>query len=139
VTLSATLYLPPGYKKGERLPVIMWAYPREFGDVDSASQVSGSANRFTIVSGYSHRFLLLSGYAIFDNPTMPIIGAGETANDRYVEQLVDSAQAATYEDLLRNEHDDALFEHYFTSQIGIAGGEKIGKPAIYGEVTPSFR
>jgi len=24
--------LPPGYKKGERLPVIMWAYPREFGD-----------------------------------------------------------------------------------------------------------
>jgi dipeptidyl aminopeptidase/acylaminoacyl peptidase len=94
VTLSATLYLPPGYTKGQRLPVIMWAYPREFGDADSASQVSGSADRFTIVSGYSHLFLLLSGYAIFDNPTMPIIGAGETANDRYVEQLVDSAQAA---------------------------------------------
>ena len=94
VKLSATLYLPPGYKKGERVPVIMWAYPREFGDVDSASQVSGSPNRFTIVSGYSHMFLLLSGYAIFDNPTMPIVGAGETANDHYVEQLVDSAQAA---------------------------------------------
>jgi dipeptidyl aminopeptidase/acylaminoacyl peptidase len=39
-------------------------------------------------------FLLLSGYAIFDNPTMPIIGPGETANDTYVEQLVASAQAA---------------------------------------------
>ncbi|HEY8182129.1 MAG TPA: prolyl oligopeptidase family serine peptidase [Thermoanaerobaculia bacterium] len=94
VKLSATLYLPPGYKKGERIPVIMWAYPREFGDADSASQVSGSNNRFTIVSGYSHMFLLLSGYAIFDNPTMPIVGPGETANDHYVEQLVDSAQAA---------------------------------------------
>ncbi len=94
VTLSATLYLPPGYKKGERLPVIMWAYPREFGDADSASQVSGSPNRFTLVSGYSHLFLLLSGYAVFDNPTMPIIGAGETANDTYVEQLVSSAEAA---------------------------------------------
>lgn len=94
VKLSATLYLPPGYKEGERLPVIMWAYPREFGDADSASQITGSPNRFTMVSGYSHLFLLLSGYAIFDNPTMPIIGAGETANDRYVEQLVASAEAA---------------------------------------------
>ena len=94
VKLSATLYLPPDYKKGERLPVIMWAYPREFGDVDTASQVSGSPNRFTIVSGYSHLFLLLSGYAIFDNPTMPIVGPGETANDHYVDQLVSSAEAA---------------------------------------------
>ena len=94
VKLSATLYLPPGYKKGDKVPVIMWAYPREFGDADSASQVSGSPNKFAIVSGYSHMFLLLSGYAIFDNPTMPIVGPGETANDHYVEQLVDSAQAA---------------------------------------------
>ena len=94
VKLSATLYLPPGYKQGTRLPVIMWAYPREFGDADSASQITGSPNRFTTVSGYSHLFLLLSGYAIFDNPTMPIIGAGETANDTYVQQLVSDAQAA---------------------------------------------
>jgi dipeptidyl aminopeptidase/acylaminoacyl peptidase len=94
VTLSGTLYLPPNYQKGTKLPVIMWAYPREFGDADSASQVSGSPNRFTTIGGYSHMFLLLSGYAIFDNPTMPIIGPGETANDHYVEQLVASAEAA---------------------------------------------
>ena len=94
VKLSATLYLPPGYKPGTRLPVIMWAYPREFGDPDSASQITGSPNRFTLVSGYSHLFLLLSGYAIFDNPTMPIVGPGETANDHYVDQLVASAEAA---------------------------------------------
>jgi dipeptidyl aminopeptidase/acylaminoacyl peptidase len=94
VKLSATLYLPPGYKPGTRLPVIIWAYPREFGDPDSASQITGSPNRFTIVTGYSHMFLLLSGYAILDNPTMPIVGPGETANDHYVEQLVASAEAA---------------------------------------------
>ena len=94
VTLSGTLYLPPGYKQGTKVPVIMWAYPREFGDADSASQVSGSPNQFTTIRGGSHMFLLLSGYAIFDNPTMPIIGPGETANDTYVEQLVASAQAA---------------------------------------------
>ena len=94
VTLSGTLYLPPGYKQGTKVPVVMWAYPREFGDADSASQVSGSPNSFTAIRGASHMFLLLSGYAIFDNPTMPIIGPGETANDTYVEQLVASAQAA---------------------------------------------
>ncbi|HEX6190590.1 MAG TPA: prolyl oligopeptidase family serine peptidase, partial [Pyrinomonadaceae bacterium] len=94
VKLSANLFLPPGYKPGTRLPVILWAYPREFGDADAASQITGSANRFTLVSGYSHLFLLLSGYAVLDNPTMPIIGAGETANDKYVEQLVSSAESA---------------------------------------------
>jgi len=94
VKLSGTLYLPPGYKPGQRLPVVLWAYPREFGDADSASQITGSPNRFTVVSGYSHLFLLLSGYAVLDNPTMPIVGPGETANDHYVEQLVASAEAA---------------------------------------------
>jgi len=94
VKLNATLYLPPGYKPGTRLPVIMWAYPREFGDADSAGQITGSPNRFTTITGYSHLFLLMSGYAVFDNPTMPIIGEGEKANDTYVEQLVASAQAA---------------------------------------------
>ena len=95
VKLSATLYLPPGYTKGERLPVIMWAYPREFSDADTASQVVGSPNRFTLVSpGNSHMYLLFAGYAILDGPTMPIVGPGETANDHYVEQLVASAEAA---------------------------------------------
>jgi len=95
IKLSATLYLPPGYTKGERLPVIMWAYPREFSDTDTASQVVGSPNRFTLVTpGNSHMYLLFAGYAILDGPTMPIVGPGETANDRYVEQLVSSAEAA---------------------------------------------
>ena len=94
VKLSATLYLPPGYKKGERLPLVMWAYPREFTDTDTASQVSGSPYRFTRVTGISHLFLLTQGYAILDGPTMPIVGPGETANDTYVEQLVASAEAA---------------------------------------------
>src|SRR5262249_14607397 len=36
VPLSFTLYLPPGYKKGERLPAVVWAYPREFADPSTA-------------------------------------------------------------------------------------------------------
>lgn len=94
VKLSATLYLPPGYQKGQRLPMIFWAYPREFTDPSVAGQVSGSPNRFTTVTGASHMLLLTQGYAILDDPAMPIVGPGETANDTYVEQLVASAKAA---------------------------------------------
>ncbi len=94
VKLSATVYLPPGYKPGTRLPFVLWAYPAEFTDAASASQVTGSANRFTTISGASHLLFLTQGYGVLDNPTMPIIGAGETANDTYVEQLVASAEAA---------------------------------------------
>jgi dipeptidyl aminopeptidase/acylaminoacyl peptidase len=94
VQLSGTIYLPPGYKEGERLPMIIWAYPREFTSADTAGQISGSPHTFTRVGGSSHLLLLTQGYAIFDSATMPIIGPGETANDTYVEQLVASAQAA---------------------------------------------
>ena len=94
VQLSGTLYLPPGYRDGERVPMLMWAYPREFVDPRLAGQITGSDNRFTAIRGASHLLFLTQGYAVFDGPTMPIIGAGETANDTYVEQLVASAQAA---------------------------------------------
>ncbi len=94
VTLSGTIYLPPSYKPGVRLPLFVWAYPQEFTDADAASQVVGSPNRFTTVGGSSHLLLLTQGYAVFDGATMPIIGPGETANNTYVEQLVASAQAA---------------------------------------------
>jgi dipeptidyl aminopeptidase/acylaminoacyl peptidase len=94
VGLSGTIYLPGGYTQGERVPMLVWAYPQEFVDADAASQVVGSPHRFTFVRGSSHLLLLAHGYAIFDGPTMPIVGAGETANDTYVEQLVASAEAA---------------------------------------------
>ena len=94
VGLNGTIYLPVGYQKGQRVPMLLWAYPQEFTDTDSASQIVGSPNRFTSVAGSSHLLLLTQGYAIFDGPTMPIVGAGETANDSYVQQLVASAEAA---------------------------------------------
>ncbi len=94
VQLSGTLYVPADHKPGQRLPMVVWAYPREFTTADAASQVVGSPNRFTSIGGASHLLLLTQGYAIFDGPTMPIVGEGETANDHYVEQLVSSAKAA---------------------------------------------
>jgi dipeptidyl aminopeptidase/acylaminoacyl peptidase len=93
VPLSGTLYLPPGYTAGTRLPVVMWAYPTEFASATAAGQVSAAPNRFNIVRGPSHLFFLTQGYAVFDDPKMPIIG-GDTANNHYVDQLVMNARAA---------------------------------------------
>jgi dipeptidyl aminopeptidase/acylaminoacyl peptidase len=93
VPLNGTLYLPAEYQEGDRLPVVLWAYPREFVSADAAGQVRASDNRFTTISGSSHLFFLTQGYAVLDGPSMPIIG-GDTANDTYVEQLVASARAA---------------------------------------------
>ena len=94
VALSATLYLPPDYRDGERRPLLLWAYPREYTSTAAAGQVRGSSERFLDVRGASHLLLLAAGYAILDGPAMPIVGGGETANDTYVEQLVASAAAA---------------------------------------------
>lgn len=94
VDLSFTMYLPPNYKPGTRLPTVVWAYPLEFTDSSTAGQVSGSTNRFTQIGGISHLFFLLQGYAVMDDTTMPIVGDPETVNDTFIKQIVDSAKAA---------------------------------------------
>ncbi|MHB1297929.1 MAG: S9 family peptidase [Gemmatimonadaceae bacterium] len=97
VQLQATVYLPPGYDKARdgALPFLLWAYPREFGSAEAASQVLGSPHRFTRPGGSSHLFALLQGYGVMDDPTMPIVAMnGKESNDTYVEQLVASAEAA---------------------------------------------
>ena len=94
VPLSMELYLPPDYKPGTRLPAVVWAYPREFNDADTAGQVSGSSHRFTVMSGYSELFFLLDGYAVLENVAMPVVGTIDVVNNTYVEQIVADAKAA---------------------------------------------
>jgi len=102
VELSATLYLPPGYEAGETLPVVVWAYPREFNDPATAGQVRDSRYRFTRIGGYSHLFFLTQGYAVMDRAAMPVVGPDpETVNDTFIEQIVASAQAAVDESVRR--------------------------------------
>ncbi|MFO0846349.1 MAG: hypothetical protein U0797_28895 [Gemmataceae bacterium] len=87
--LSFTLYLPPDYSEGTRLPTVVWAYPREFTDVATAGQVFGLTSRYTTPTGTSHLlFFLLAGYAVLDNASMPVVGSAERANDTFVEQIV---------------------------------------------------
>ncbi|HEX4901137.1 MAG TPA: prolyl oligopeptidase family serine peptidase [Pyrinomonadaceae bacterium] len=94
VQCSFTLYLPPNYKAGTRLPTVVWAYPLEFTDASTAGQVTGSTQRYTQLIGPTHLFFLLQGYAVLDNATMPVVGDPETVNNNYIEQIVMSAKAA---------------------------------------------
>ncbi|KAL9239768.1 hypothetical protein vseg_014059 [Gypsophila vaccaria] len=104
VQLTATLYLPPGYdpSKDGPLPCLIWSYPGEFKSKDAASQVRGSPNEFSSIGSTSPLLWLARGFAVLSGPTIPIIGEGnEEANDRYVEQLVASAEAAVEEVIRR--------------------------------------
>ncbi|GEP89483.1 Dipeptidyl aminopeptidase/acylaminoacyl peptidase [Chitinophaga terrae (ex Kim and Jung 2007)] len=97
VDLTAMLYLPEGYDpaKDGRLPVLMWAYPREYKSASDAAQVRGSAYRFTRVNYGSPIFWVTRGFAVMDATEMPIVGEGDKEpNDTFVEQLVMNAEAA---------------------------------------------
>jgi dipeptidyl aminopeptidase/acylaminoacyl peptidase len=48
VELSGTLYLPPGYVQGVRLPVVIWAYPLEYSDSRTDSPSSGAHPSFSL-------------------------------------------------------------------------------------------
>ncbi|MEP6713276.1 MAG: prolyl oligopeptidase family serine peptidase [Ferruginibacter sp.] len=97
VDLAADLYLPKGYdaKKDGPLPVMMWAYPREFKSASDAAQLRGSKYTFTRVGYGSVVFWATQGYAVMDNTEFPIVGEGDKQpNDNFVDQLTWSAEAA---------------------------------------------
>jgi dipeptidyl aminopeptidase/acylaminoacyl peptidase len=97
VDLAADLYLPKGYSKEKdgALPVIMWAYPREFKSSNDAAQIRGSNYTFVRVNWGSPVFWATQGYAVMDNTEFPIVGEGDKQpNDNFIEQLVWNAEAA---------------------------------------------
>ncbi len=95
--LTGTLYLPVGYdmEKKEKKPMILWAYPREFKDKNSASQNTQNPNEFTYPSWGSPIYWVTKGYVVLDDASFPIIGEGnEQPNDTFRSQLVANAKAA---------------------------------------------
>lgn len=97
VDLAADLYLPAGYDKSRdgKLPIVMWAYPREFKSATDAAQLRGSKYTFTRVNYGSPIFWATQGYAVMDNTEFPIVGEGDKQpNDNFVDQLEWSAKAA---------------------------------------------
>lgn len=97
VELSGTLYLPEGYDKvkKEKLPLLIWAYPTEYKDKNSAGQTSSNPNEFTYPYYGSFVYWVTKGYVVLDDAAFPIIGEGKTEpNDSSISQLVANAKAA---------------------------------------------
>ena len=97
VDLTGTLYLPVGYdrKKKEKLPLLIWAYPVEYKDKNSAGQNTQNANEFTYPYYGSFVYWVTKGYAVLDDAAFPIIGEGDQEpNDTFIEQLVANGRAA---------------------------------------------
>ena len=97
IDLTGDLYLPAGYNKEKDgpLPVLIWAYPREFNNASDAAQIRGSENKFTTISSGGPLFYVTQGYAVLDNAEMPIVAAeGKRPNDSFVTQLKLNADAA---------------------------------------------
>lgn len=95
--LTGTLYLPVGYDKDskEKKPMILWAYPREFKDKNSASQNTKNPNEFTYPFWGSPIYWVTQGYVVLDGASFPIIGEeDEQPNDTFRTQLVSNAKAA---------------------------------------------
>lgn len=95
--LNGTLYLPAGYDKTkpEKLPMIVWAYPREYKDKNSASQNTSNANDFTYPYYGSPVYWVNRGYVVLDDASFPIVGEGdEEPNDSFRKQLVANGKAA---------------------------------------------
>lgn len=93
--LTGTLYLPTGYVEGERYPMILWAYPREFKDKSSAGQNTQNPNTFTYPWYGSPIYWVTKGYVVLDDASFPIVGEGdEEPNDTFRTQLVANAKAA---------------------------------------------
>ncbi|MGH9458427.1 MAG: alpha/beta hydrolase family protein [Thermoanaerobaculia bacterium] len=104
LTLSAVLYLPPGYdaERDGPLPAFVWAYPDEFKSADAAAQIQDSPHRFNFVSYWGPIPWVTRGYAVFDDAAMPVIGEGEAEpNDAFVAQLGMNARAVIAEGVRR--------------------------------------
>lgn len=95
--LEGTLYLPIGYdmKKKEKMPMILWAYPREFKDKNNAGQNTTNPNEFIYPNYGLPIYWVTQGYVVLDDASFPIVGEGdEEPNDTFIKQLVGNAKAA---------------------------------------------
>ncbi len=117
VHLSGTLYLPKNRQPGQRLPLLIWAYPVDYSDASTAGQVRGSNFVYARPIGASPAYFSTQGWAVLMDAAMPVLGDSGSMNDTFVEQVVSSAAAAI----------DALdSQEIIDRQCVVAGGHSYG-------------
>jgi len=109
VKLNAEVVLPADWKPGSPpLPTVFWIYPNDYRSATAASENRNSPNRFPSQSPLNPEVLVTQGYAVV-KPDLAIVGT----NDKYVEELRSSAQAAVDECVRRGFTD--------RNRIGVGG------------------
>ena len=102
VTLTSNLWLPKDYDKERdgKLPVLLWAYPREYKSVAAAEKARPSRYNYMVISrssaGTGAVIWAAQGYAVLEGASMYIIAEDKDKepNDVYLQQLVMDAEAA---------------------------------------------
>ena len=111
----AHLYLPAGYdpERDGRLPVFMWTYPYDYKCAAECDKARPEKDKYTKPTYGSAMLWATQGYAVLDEFTMAIIAADKDslANDRFLDQLVMSAEAAV---------------DFVCDSIGVGDRERIG-------------
>ena len=85
--LAVNVTLPEDWQ-GERLPGMIWFYPREYTDQDAYDETRDryNKNQFRNVSTRSMEILVRQGYVVIQ-PDAPIVGETGRMNDNYVHDL----------------------------------------------------
>ena len=86
--IAVNVTLPPDWN-GERLPGMIWFYPREYTDQDNYDERTRelyNKNSFPNIGTRSMEILVSQGYAVIQ-PDAPIIGDSARMNDNYVHDL----------------------------------------------------
>jgi dipeptidyl aminopeptidase/acylaminoacyl peptidase len=88
LTFRIQVSLPADYQEGDRLPAMLWFYPREYESEESYHETlrNHNINSFPSVGTRSMEILLRRGYAVISNDH-PIIGPDGRWNDNYTVDL----------------------------------------------------
>ncbi len=93
---TALLITPKGYDKERdgRLPVFMWAYPREYRT--SVEAEKNRAGRYNFIAPTAAAIMATQGYAVMLDMSMYIVSdsVDNEPNDVFISQLVSNAEAA---------------------------------------------
>ena len=131
--IAVNVTLPPNWN-GERLPGMIWFYPREYTDqenYDERTRETYNKNRFPNIGVRSMEILALQGYAVI-RPDAPIIGEQGRMNDNYVHDLRNNLSAVI--DFLQ---DEGIIDR---NKMGV-GGHSYGAFSTFNAMvhTPFFK
>jgi dipeptidyl aminopeptidase/acylaminoacyl peptidase len=130
--LAVNVTLPEDWQ-GERLPGMIWFYPREYTDQDAYDETRNryNKNQFRNLGTRSMDILVRHGYVVI-SPDAPIVGETGRMNDNYVHDLRNNLSA-----VIDHLDDEGLIDRH---RLGI-GGHSYGAFSTFHAMihTPFFK